>query len=76
MKKIYLIITLHGGRQLKKEIPRDINLPIGFNAHHQSLQQIAFAVANHGCIDSENSTENNLIYIAPSAIRTSEIILE
>lgn len=76
MKKIYLLITLHGGRQLKKEIPRDISMGIGFTAHHENLKQIAFATANYGCLDTENSTDNHLIYIAPSDVARAEIILE
>lgn len=76
MKKKYLVITLKAGRQIKRELPHDMRIPIGATCMHDEFQKLAHTVANMGCLDSENSNAERLVYIAPAMINTVEVISE
>lgn len=71
MKKT-LIITLHTGRVIKRDITLEKfdGIPIGAPANHPGYLQLCLFYASTGTTDIEATDENKMTLITPSSIAT------
>lgn len=72
--KRYFLITLTDGRSFERDISLIPGLPIGVRQTDPTLLQIAMSFAREGIIEDKQAT--NLRIIAPSQIKSVDIIFE
>lgn len=75
MKK-YLIVTLHDGREIKRDISTETMAPIGSPANHEAYARLCQFTAMNGISDNERCNETMFTIIAPAAIKTVQVKFE
>ena len=75
MKKL-LIIELHAGRVIERDLSKEKGLPIGEPANSPTYAQLCMAIATGGCSDVDHNNENQYTHIAPSSIKSVTIKFE
>lgn len=76
MKKKYLSITLHDGREIRRDITLEKIAPIGAPANAPEYLQYLLFVLSAGITDVDLTNENMLTLITPSSMKKVQIVFE